>query len=56
MPIRKSISVMDMRGNFVEIAPPPIVVNGTINVKPESVGKNPSYKSVNSSSVVLPSK
>ena len=44
---------MDTKGNILVL---PIVVNGTIKVKPESVGKNPAYKSVHSSSIVLPSK
>lgn len=54
--IRKVASVMDMRGNFVEIKSPPVVVNGSFLINPEIVGKNPSYKSIHSTSINLPLK
>jgi hypothetical protein len=51
-------SVMDSRGNFVPVASlTPIVVNGTFTIpKPEIVGKNPAYKSIHSTSIILPLK
>jgi len=51
------VSVMDARGNWVEVQPPlPVVVNGTFKVNPELVGKNPAYKSIHSTSINLPLK
>ncbi len=51
------VSVMDARGNWVEVQPTlPIVVNGTFKVNPELVGKNPAYKSIHSTSINLPLK
>jgi len=49
------IDVMDSRGNIVPVSIP-VVVNGTFKVKPEIVGKNPAYKSIHSTSVILPLK
>lgn len=50
--------VMDSRGNIVDVClPPPIIVNGTFAVSnPENGSKNPAYKSIHSTSVVLPVK
>ena len=49
------MKVMDTRGNWVEVQKP-TVINGTFKVKPEIVGKNPAYKSIHSTSVILPLK
>ena len=50
------IDVMDSRGNIVPVDCP-VVVNGTFTIpKPEIVGKNPAYKSIHSTSVILPLK
>lgn len=52
-------SVMDCRGNIVEVQmPTPVVVNGTFKIpsNPETTGKNPAYKSIHSTSINLPLK
>lgn len=50
------VSVMDSRGNIVPV-PAPIVVNGTFTIPNyENESKNPAYKSIHSTSIVLPLK
>jgi len=49
---------MDTKGNLIEVPQwKSIVVNGSVPIpKHENEGKNPAYKSIHSTSIILPLK